>query len=230
MPTPLQQAPGGILGQSSSGGGVGHRHHPIHPKGLPQQLARRLPRPLNPHPRPLQQGVMAAGGPAPQGRRIGPRALQGQAVEGGAGPQPAATAGGELHQLVVVADVEGGQAWIERPLTPQHPVQVRVDKREGIAAVGQLQLLGIEAAVNEGLREAGRQQQGCRHQIKIEVGRIQAGMAARQHGAQQGRWIGLLAQQAEHGEGSRQIISLKRLPQTTKLGWGLHPGATLRRA
>ena len=64
MPTPLQQAPGGILGQGCRGGGVGHRHHPIHSQGLPQQLARRLPRPLNPDPRPLQQGVMAAGGPA----------------------------------------------------------------------------------------------------------------------------------------------------------------------
>ena len=107
---------------------------------------------------------------------------------------------------MVVANVEGGQARIERPLTSKHFVQVFFNKRLEIAAVGQLQQQGIEAAVGEGGGKAGRQQQGSRQQIKVEVGPIQAGMAAGQQGAQQRRRIGLLAEQAEQVEGARQII------------------------
>ena len=206
VPAPLQHPLGGIDRQGFGPSAIGHRHHSIHPQGLAQQVAAGLAGPLNPDPGALECGVMAAGGPAAQGRTGCRRVFKGQAVEGGAGPQPGAAAGGELHQLVVVANVEGGQARIERPLTSKHFVQVFFNKRLEIAAVGQLQQQGIEAAVGEGGGKAGRQQQGSRQQIKVEVGPIQAGMAAGQQGAQQRRRIGLLAQQAEQVEGARQII------------------------
>ena len=50
------------------------------------------------------------------------------------------------------------------------------------------------------------------------------------HRPQQRRRIGLLAQQVEQVKGARQIISLKRLAQATKLGWGLHPETTPKQA
>ena len=157
MTAPLQHPLGGIDRQGFGPSAVGHQPHPIQRQRLAQQVATELAGPLNPDPRPLQQGVMAAGSPAAQGRTSCRRALHCQAVEGGAGPQPAATAGGELQQLVVVANVEGGQARIKRHLPTQYAVEVLTDKRLGIAAVGQLQQQGIQVAVGEGGWKTGNQ-------------------------------------------------------------------------
>ena len=88
-------------------------------------------------------------------------------------------------------------------LVPQIPVIWDLVRAYRIPIIQQQ---GIEAAVGEGGGKTGRQQQGSRQQIKVEVGPIQAGMAAGQQGAQQRRRIGLLAEQAEQVEGARQII------------------------